>query len=223
MIEKVLKRNPSYVTYLFFHDWKNILKGNQCYVRIYFFMTEKSLKKNQKLCLYFFFSWQKILNRNPSEKHIIGRNELKTNNNKKQNTAVFHSFFINKWRDRKSYSLHKEPPGCISPHPQPQSQIRFLAYNAKQRAERLSKIWSWWGPLLCWLPWSDRCFTTWVGHQWPPALLYKSWQSKHMKPAEQDICILSAFSGQLHCHVGSLFLLEYGWVEVGAGGTIMFQ
>ena len=53
---------------------------------------------------------------------------------------------------RKSYLLNKKPIGCISPL---QSQIRSLAHSVKQRAVGLSKIWSWWGPLLCWLPWSD--------------------------------------------------------------------
>ena len=37
-----------------------------------------------------------------------------------------------------------------------------------------------------------------------------------MKPAEQDICILSVFSGQLHCHVGSSFFVGI-WVG-GSGG-----
>ena len=31
----------------------------------------------------------------------------------------------------------------------------------------LSKIWSWWGPLLCWLPRLDTCFATWVAYWWP--------------------------------------------------------
>ena len=53
--------------------------------------------------------------------------------------------------------------------PLPRSRIRCLAHNAKQRAEGVSKIWSWWGPLLFGLPWSDTCFATWVAHQWPPA------------------------------------------------------
>ena len=67
------------------------------------------------------------------------------------------------YRKRKSNSFlmpHQYPP------PPP---IKFLAHRAKQRAEGLSKIWSWWGPLLCWLPWSDMCFATWVAHQWPLA------------------------------------------------------
>ena len=54
------------------------------------------------------------------------------------------------------------------PPPPPPSQIWCLAHNAKQKADELSKTWSWWGPLLCWLPWSDTCFTTWAAHQWPP-------------------------------------------------------
>ena len=39
-----------------------------------------------------------------------------------------------------------------------------------------------------------------------------------MKPAEQDICILSVFSGQLHCHVGSpLIILNMGGWKWGLG------
>ena len=53
-------------------------------------------------------------------------------------------------------SFWRENIGCIS-SPAPR-QIPYLAHNAKQRAEGLSEIWSWWGPLLCWLPWSDTCF-----------------------------------------------------------------
>ena len=84
---------------------------------------------------------------------------------------------------RKSCSFHKEPINtwCISPsahHPHPHpppylltpsSWIWFLAHNAKQRADGLSKIWSLWGPLLSWLPRSDTCLATWVANQWPPA------------------------------------------------------
>ena len=43
-----------------------------------------------------------------------------------------------RWRE--SYTLHKEPVECISPT---RSRIRFLAHNAKQRAEGLWKLWSW--------------------------------------------------------------------------------
>ena len=56
---------------------------------------------------------------------------------------------FHKQRERETYSLHKEPIGCISPPP---SQILFLSHNARQTAEVLWKIWSWWGPLLGWLP-----------------------------------------------------------------------
>ena len=43
-----------------------------------------------------------------------------------------------KKRERESYSLHKEPIGCINP---PMSRIQYLAHTAKQRAEGVIKIW----------------------------------------------------------------------------------
>ena len=67
-------------------------------------------------------------------------------------------------RERESYCFHKEgasvsPPPPPPPPPTPPAGIWFLAHNAKQRAEGLSKIWSWWGPLL---PWPDTV-RLWVG------------------------------------------------------------
>ena len=63
----------------------------------------------------------------------------------------------------------KSLSGVSVPPTLPWHWIRFLVHDAKQRADGLWKIWSWWGSLLCWLPWLDMCFATWVAHQWSPA------------------------------------------------------
>ena len=56
----------------------------------------------------------------------------------------------------KSQSGVSGPPPPPPPPPPADIELNpILAHNAKQRAVGLSKIWSWWGPLLCLLPGSD--------------------------------------------------------------------
>ena len=61
-------------------------------------------------------------------------------------------------------SFKKSLLGYQHPHtlpPLPQLNL-ILAYNAKQKADRLSKLWSSWEPLLHWLPRSNMRFTEWL-------------------------------------------------------------